>query len=185
MTDLEKFIQDHREQMDVHEPSPKIWKEVKKSLPGQSRRTIFRMNNWLVAAGISLILMLSFVVYQYQLSPVDSTLTQADPQLMEIDQGYAKQISAVQQTIDERQTEIKDLLAQYPYLEQRFTLELQQLDQTYQALKEDLLTNDNQEVLLKAMISNLYLQIEVLNNQLKIIQEIKNATKNENHISNI
>jgi hypothetical protein len=47
-------------------------------------------------------------------------------------------------------------------------------------LKKELPVNPNREQLLEAMIENLRLQTEILNQQLSIINEIK-ASKNNNH----
>ena len=74
--------------------------------------------------------------------------------------------------------ELKAIEKQDPELYHQFDTELRVLNQNYQNLKQELPKNPNQEELLKAMIQNVSMQIELLNQQLEIIQKIKEA-KNE------
>jgi hypothetical protein len=57
------------------------------------------------------------------------------------------------------------------------------LDTTYITLKKQLSIAPNKELLIEAMIQNLQLQLQVLNQQLNIINQIKKS-KNDNHDKN-
>ena len=59
-----------------------------------------------------------------------------------------------------------------------FLYEIDLLDSMYVVLKQDM-KNGNKENLADAMILNLQLRIEVLNQQLRIIQSIENKQKDE------
>jgi hypothetical protein len=59
-----------------------------------------------------------------------------------------------------------------------FLSEIQVLDSMYILLKKDM-NHGNEEVLVDAMILNLQLRIEILNQQLSIIQSIENSQKDE------
>ena len=62
-----------------------------------------------------------------------------------------------------------------------FLYEIDLLDSMYVVLKQDM-KNGNKENLADAMILNLQLRIEVLNQQLRIIQSIENKQKDEKFI---
>ena len=83
--------------------------------------------------------------------------------------------------IQVKQSELKKIQADQPRLYQEFSKDIERLDSSYNTLKFQLPKNPNREQLLEAMILNLQLQTELLNQQLQIIQKIKNAktTKNE------
>ena len=59
-----------------------------------------------------------------------------------------------------------------------FLDEIDKLDSMYAVLKQDM-KNGNEVNLIDAMILNLQLRIEILNQQLKIIQSIENSQKDE------
>jgi hypothetical protein len=51
------------------------------------------------------------------------------------------------------------------------------LDSSYNTLKDQLSATPNREMLLEAMVQNLQLQLNVLNQQLNIIHQIKEQKK--------
>ncbi|MBC7758949.1 MAG: hypothetical protein H7069_08840, partial [Phormidesmis sp. FL-bin-119] len=60
-----------------------------------------------------------------------------------------------------------------------FSSEIRKMDASYQKLKSDLPGSPNQEETVKAMIRNLQIQTELLNQQLSIIQQINNVKKEQ------
>ena len=84
------------------------------------------------------------------------------------------------QMIALKQEELKTLAKDQPELYQKFTSDITQLDSSYKALKNQLSITPNREVLVEAMIQNLELQLNVLNQQLNIIHQIKQS-KNYSH----
>jgi len=75
--------------------------------------------------------------------------------------------------IEEKQAEIKSIEKDNPELFRQFAGDIRKLDSTYQVLRNTLPANPNKEQLLQAMISNLQMQINLLNQQLQIIQQVK------------
>jgi hypothetical protein len=63
-------------------------------------------------------------------------------------------------------------------LYKEFSGELAKMDQTYKKLNSDLANSPNQERVLRAMIRNLQIQTQVLNQQLIVIEQL-NKTKKE------
>ena len=69
-----------------------------------------------------------------------------------------------------------------PELYQEFASDLNRLEKSYRSLKADFPKNPNQEVLIQAMIQNLQLQINLLNEQLRVIQRIKQQINETNPV---
>ena len=78
--------------------------------------------------------------------------------------------------IDDKRAELKQMTEDNPALYQEFATDLDRLEKSYKSLKADLPQNPNQEMLIQAMIQNLQLQINLLNEQLRVIQRIKQQT---------
>jgi predicted negative regulator of RcsB-dependent stress response len=96
----------------------------------------------------------------------DSLVNQIDPQ-------YGKLVTQFTNVIEAKQTELKKLEKDDPELYKKFAGDIQKLDSAYHSLRSNLNANPNTEQLLQAMISNLQLQIDLLNQQLTIIQKVK------------
>jgi hypothetical protein len=79
--------------------------------------------------------------------------------------------------IELKHEELKTLERDEPLLYKQFSGDVQKLDSVYHSLKTELPTNSNREQVIEAMISNLQLQIGLLNRQLDIIKQIKHSKK--------
>ncbi len=78
---------------------------------------------------------------------------------------------------------MKQLEKENPELYKQFVTDITKLDSSYNVLKRELPANPNREQLLEAMIRNLQVQMDLLNQQLQIIQQIKQS-KNKDNDSN-
>src|SRR5207342_466801 len=78
-----------------------------------------------------------------------------------------------------KQEELKALAPEQPELYQQFSTDINQLDSSYKSLKNQLGATPNREMLIEAMIQNLQLQLNVLNQQLNIINQIKQSKSNK------
>ena len=76
-----------------------------------------------------------------------------------------------------KQEELKQVSKEQPELYSKFTKDITQLDSSYNTLKNKLGVTPNREMLIEAMIQNLELQLNVLNQQLGIIHQIKQSKK--------
>jgi len=75
--------------------------------------------------------------------------------------------------IEVKQKQINVLKAEEPLLFEQFSSDFEALEKSFRELKSISGHSVNQEQVLKAMIGNLEMQTELLNKQLKIIQNIK------------
>jgi hypothetical protein len=90
---------------------------------------------------------------------------------------YAQEVYYFTQIIELKHSELKKIEKEQPGLYRQFSGDINRLDSNYQVLKKELPNNPNQEMLLEAMIGNLKWQIDLLNQQLTIIQKIKQSKK--------
>jgi hypothetical protein len=103
-------------------------------------------------------------------NPDNQPLTSADNEENKEMYYYAK-------LIELKHEELKTLEKDEPLLYRQFAGDVQKLDSVYHSLKTQLPSNSNREQLIEAMISNLQLQIGLLNKQLDIIKQIKHSKK--------
>jgi len=200
---LEQFIRDNRDQFDRDEPGEQVWSTLEKELTAQnqnrqqqtskSRKAIvFMMVRWSAAAAI--LILAGIGIYSLLMKPIPpkglagnpegkDTPAVNDPMLKAINPDYAREVYQFTQLIELKQTELKQMEKENPYLYKKFVSDINKLDSSYNALKRELPENPNREQLLEAMIENLRLQTEILNQQLSIINQIK-ASKSTNHDSN-
>lgn len=86
--------------------------------------------------------------------------------------------------IHSKQKQLITIKKYSPELYEHFVADYNKLDKSYNDLKDEMKTNPNKEVLLEKMIVNLQLQIDLLNEQLKVVREINKTKKDKaNEIS--
>lgn len=192
---FEQFMRDHRDEFDNEDPAPQVWSKLEKELiPAKQEAKVVSMKStmamkvmrWSVAAAI--LVLAGFGVF-HLLGPKQNVQGPAvadakqpvkdqpasDPMLKDIDPTYAKEVYHFTQLIELKQSELKQLEKDNPALYKQFLGDINKLDSSYKVLKNELPRNANREQLLEAMIQNLKLQTELLNQQLQIIQQIKQS----------
>jgi hypothetical protein len=107
--------------------------------------------------------------------PGPSTATPGDSKSP--DGGDNKEMYYYAKLIELKHEELKTLEKDEPLLYRQFSGDVQKLDSVYHSLKTQLPKNSNREQVIEAMISNLQLQIGLLNKQLDIIKQIKHSKK--------
>ena len=199
---LEQFIRDNRDQFDTDEPGEQIWKKLEEQLTDKNQANqkqlskhrkviLFTIIRWsaaasiLILAGIGIYSLLKPIQPKGLVRNPDTQDTPAvnDPMLKEINPGYAREVYQFTKLIELKQNELKEIEKENPNLYKKFVADINKLDSSYLALKKELPENPNREQLLEAMIENLRLQTEILNQQLSIINQIK-ASKSNSHESN-
>lgn len=184
---LERFVRDNRDGFDTFLPQDSLWDRIEAQIPAvepsaSTPAKILRQPNnpffdWRIAALILLTLGVGYLFFLNQQYGVTR-----DPGVALNAPGYAKQFNQYTVVIDEKRDEIIRLAKDNPELYKDFSADLNSLESSYQKLKSDLGSAPNKEALVQAMIQNLQLQVDLLNQQLIILQRFNNATKN--HESN-
>ena len=132
--------------------------------------------DWRVAASIAVLLLAgSFLYVNYQYGVAHQ------PEVVAASPVYAKEVVQYTRLIDDKRAELKQMTEGNPALYREFAQDLDRLENSYQSLKANLSQNPNQDVLIQAMIQNLHYQINLLNEQLRVIQRINRQT-NENPV---
>lgn len=178
---LENFIRDNKKEFDQFEVPAALWDKISKRLDEQEinssiteikKEKVVRLSFLLkIAATIIVVLSVGFWGYQYQ-KKESSDLSNIDPQLAKQQVHYAT-------LIEVKRSELKQIEKEEPQLYSEFSSEIRKMDASYQKLKSDLPGSPNQEETVKAMIRNLQIQTELLNQQLNIIQQINQVKKEQ------
>ena len=184
---LEDFIKANREEFDNLEPRMELWDRIEQQLPAtvvempkkREAKTFSLGFVMRVAAMIIVVMGIGFVVYLRSSKPAGVDLAAINPE-------YAKQQMQYASLIETKRTELKELTKTDPQLYHEFSGEINKMEASYKKLKRDLATSPNQERVLRAMIRNLQIQTEVLNQQLQVIEQFKGQTNDkQNEIKNI
>ena len=184
MSRLEKFIKEHRDEFDDMAPPAQLWQQVEEEMAKKNGkgRVIGPWIKWAVAAAILITIATSlFFITGKENSTRDivhqkDTLSATD--VTSVAPEEATQMNQFAKMIAVKQEELKSLAKEQPSLYAKFAKDITQLDSSYNTLKYKLSITPNREVLIEAMIQNLELQLNVLNQQLNIIKQIKQFKKN-------
>lgn len=182
---LDDFIHDNRDEFDDLEPRAALWDNIEKQLFTEEQKTpkkreakTFSLGFVLrVAAIIIMVMGVGFVFY------LKNEARKSTVDLAAINPVYAKQQMQLASIVKVKRTELKNVAKFDPQLYKEFSNDLAKMDSTYKKLNAELKTSPNQERVLRAMIRNLQVQTEVLNQQLEVIEQfnqLKNSQKNEN-----
>jgi septal ring factor EnvC (AmiA/AmiB activator) len=180
---LKNFISDNRKAFDDEMPADKVWENIEASFSEKKKFILTPLYKWSMAAAAMLILA-SGTYFIFIKKPVETTVVaKTETDINTLAPEYAPQMNQFVKLIETRQEELKALAKEQPELYQQFTTAINQLDSSYNNLKNQLSATPNREMLLEAMIQNLQLQLNVLNQQLNIIHQIKESKK-YNHEKN-
>ena len=175
---LKKFIRDKRAAFDDEVPSGKVWENIEASFSVQQKKkfVLRPLYKWSMAAAAMLIIA-SGIYFIVNRDTAVTTAVTSETEDNKLPPEYASQMNQFVQLIDTKQEELKTLAKEQPELYNKFTTAINQLDSSYNTLKNQLSSTPNKEMLLEAMIQNLQLQLNVLNQQLNIINQIKESKK--------
>ncbi len=183
---LEDFIRNNREDFDELEPSADLWNRIELNLPPQFNEKpkreakTFSLGFVLrVAAAVIVVMGVSFFIYLRSQKKEGIDLAAINP-------VYAQQKMEYTSLIETKRSALKTISKTDPQLYKEFSSQIAEMDSTYKQLNNDLATSPNQERVLHAMIRNLQIQTEVLNQQLHVLEQINQMKKEQkNEIKNI
>jgi hypothetical protein len=174
MDKLEQFIKENREELDRYQPRENVWRSIKTGL--KTRR--ISIPPWLsAAAAVIIILGTSVILYSiYQKK----------------NEGYAGSnglTSALRETevyynslVNVLYTEAKPLLTGQPEIARELSTDMAQLDSICADIKKDLKDNVANQEVVKALIQNYRIKLQLLEEMLNLLKENENnSEKNKNH----
>ncbi len=177
MDNLKKYIKQHRDEFDSEEPRKKVWDKIENSISKKEVSTI-SIGGWLWrAAAVFLLLTTSVLLIDRAQQPEAIIVAdEGDGSFMEefdnAERFYLNQI-------DEMQSKLSDY-AQDELISQQFMVDLNNLDSLYNTLKSDFRDSGSNERIADALIQNLRIRMEIINQQLMILERIKQQRNDEN-----
>ncbi|MEA2107502.1 MAG: hypothetical protein U9P82_12435 [Bacteroidota bacterium] len=185
MKDLEKIINENRSVFDSFEPDEGHFDRFEQKLKQlhKSKSKTFTLGFMLKAAVVTLLVVLSGLwVYDKTFTP---TAVKDGIALREISLEYSEVELYYTRMVNQKYSEINDFSFIDSTQKEMLMKELNEMDSIYENLKKDLTLNPNDERVINAMIQHYQLKVEVMNQILGQLQQVKNIEqqKSENYES--
>lgn len=167
---LKEFVDKNREAFDNKTPGENVWKKIEANLPRMKLASLWNSAAlWRIAAvlfmGVSVILFLS-----KQDQPVEKEMGyQLKGEFKDVESFYTDEIAKKVALIDDFGGSFEN---------DQFTQDFEKLDAMYQVLRDELIARPN-EKLRDALILNILVRIDLLNQQIKKLEESKEKKKLE------
>jgi hypothetical protein len=165
MDELEKFIRNHRQELDKYSPKKETWTSIESTLRKRSR---FITYGWSAAAIIVIIIafaaLLKVDVIRFPGSRKYEALIKNDPRIRETELYYNN-------LVNDMVMEAKTLLTEHPDLEKELIIDLSQLDSICFEIKKDLKDNISNQEVIEALINNYRIKIRILNDMLDLLKQ--------------
>jgi len=164
MRRFEDFMQEHKDDFDVYEPSPKVWDHIETAI--NPKRSLKRYL-WLggAVAAVLVVALLTTVVSNMSNENTLELTRSLDPELVELIETEAFYASKVNSKL----TEIRNCYYVFPELKSEIESDLSELDNLYKDLKNDLNDNIYNREVIEAMIQNSRQKLELVDRVLKQI----------------
>lgn len=172
---LEEYIREHRREFDVSSPPDQLWGKISEALDGKTVKKRSKMPLWLGIAASLLVVMSVIFTYTYH------NRGNEELEIADINPVYAKKELKFASLIEEKKDSLQVFAKKNPELYAEFSADLVKLGSNYEVLKKELQNSPNQKAVVKAMVKNLELQLQVINQQLMIMTEV-DEYKKENQI---
>lgn len=183
---LEQFIQNNREAFDNCKAPAGLWDKIDKLIGEEiihsseanevvfkfKKSSISKLKMWAIAA--SMVLLIGYTSIFYLNNKSDST----EQIVADVAPQYGDKMVQYTSLIEIKREEIKQIETNDPVMYKEFATEIEKLNQDYQNLQTELSQTPNQEDLVKAMVQNLQVQLDILNRQLMIMERVKQYQKN-------
>ena len=173
-TKLEDFIKENKKEFDIDRPSVNLWSKIEQELDKKKKKEPINLRLWIgIASSVIVLLGIAFL-YVFPVKRENMSLADVNP-------VYAKKQVKFASLIEQKRDSLQIFAVSNPELYQQFDADLQKLNKSYEALRKDLPASPNQQLVVKAMIKNLEIQLQLVSQQLSIISEVSQYKK-ENSI---
>lgn len=163
--DLEKFIKEHRADFDTEIPSERVWNSISSKLTKKQKQFVWKP--YVAAASVMLFLAFTWIVADIKLSNRNNT--EQETVSDEVQQAQI-QFSSL---IELKRNELNRYRKDNPELISDFEHQLVELQASYHQLLPQLKDEKKRDIVLQAVIENLQMQVDILNQQLEIIKQYK------------
>ncbi len=173
MNDLEKIINENRSVFDSSEPDEGHFERFEQKLNQRhkGKSQTFTLGYMLKAAVVALLVVLSGLwVYDKTFSPPaikdGIALREISPEYNEVEMYYTR-------LVNQKYNEINEFSFIDTAQKEMLMHELNEMDSIYENLKKDLRLNPNDDRVINAMIQHYQLKVEVMNQILGQLQQVK------------
>lgn len=183
MDNLEKFISNHRKDFDEEFSDDKfsnnLWSKISEELEKPTQQTkVVQMVSvrkiWQLAACFATLLIIGLAAQFYyfqQQNLAQTSIERLVPELAEAEKFYFSQISQTKTVL--KGYNLKEIGVETDFKE------IENLDNAYKELKRDFYDSGDKTAIISAMIQNLQLRTELLNQKLQIIKKAEKIKKGE------
>lgn len=177
MDKLEKFVKENRAAFDDKRPPVDVWHNINDQLENSEVPTIpISTYLWRAAA---IVLFAAVVWLLVDRSDRNDSFTQSEAFINENEIAFNDVETFYIKEIETKQNLIVQFVADNPEMDRDLLVEIDQLDSTYQMLKSTA-EGGQSEKIIDAMVLNLQMRIDILNQQLEVLEKIKSIKENEN-----
>src|SRR6056297_1243660 len=187
MKDIDKIIHENRSVFDSFEPDEGHFERFEQKLnqhhKSKSKTKTFTLGYILKAAVVALLVVISGLwVYEKTFDPPATkkgiALREISPEYREVEMYYTN-------LVNQKYNEINDFAFMDSTQKEMLVNELNEMDSIYENLKKDLTMNPNDDRVINAMIQHYQLKVDVMNQILTQLHEVKNTEhkKSENYES--
>lgn len=171
---LEEFIKEHKKEFDTSRPSAALWSKIELELDKKKKKDPISLRLWIgIAASVIVLMAITFL----SVFPVKKDRMN----LADVNPVYAQKQVRFASLIEQKRDSLQAFAGSNPDLYRQFDADLQKLNKAYEGLRKELPASPNQQLVVKAMIKNLEIQLQLVSQQLSIISEV-NEYKKENSI---
>lgn len=185
---LEEFVEENKDKFDAYEPGDHIWDKIETNkTKGKQRKITVTSVIWRVAAVVT-IFIVSYFVHDFisenskTENPVVNNLTNENcdipEDVIETESYYISQVNM-------RLEELNNFSIDDPEIKKEVEADLNELDNIYLDLKNDLCEDVANEEVIEAMIQNYRIKLQILEEILLKLNEIKNQKNNNDHEYNL
>lgn len=160
---LEELISKNRDTFDHWVPSDKVWDAIDASLPKAKQRSLW---NSVVLWRVAAMLFLSVSVYLFATRPVSVSAKKSE--VAKLQRDFTDQELFYNDQIAEKVAFIDDFENSDEH--DQFTQDFMKLDAMYQVLREEMKAKPSEKVR-DALILNMLVRIDLLNQQIKKLEE--------------
>lgn len=174
---IEEYIKENKKSFDIGGPSEDLWDKIEAALDErrpEKKKKHLGLLFWLGAAA-SLILVMTFIFMSTYRNH------KREVEIADVNPVYAKKEMKFASLIEEKKDSLQIYAKDNPDLYNKFSNDLLELNKDYINLKKELQHSPDQKLVVRAMVRNLEIQLQIINQQLSVISQV-NEYKKENQI---
>jgi hypothetical protein len=167
---LEGFVKNNKREFEVKGPSDELWERISTALDQKQQKKTIRRYQWMSMAAMLVVGLGAFLTYNYQ--QANRKIDVAD-----VSKSFGRKEVHLASLIEEKKDSLQVRAKDNPELYNKFMSDISKLNADYEELKKQLQTSPNSQTVVLAMMKNLDIQLQVLNEQLMIVNQVNQYKK--------